>query len=185
MKEYLYSPIRVYTAYESDSGSCLEGELYSQEAVEYQSYIDKAIDESMKINAMENGKLVTKDYNLMHYFDIDYCNGNKDLENSVKEKVINVRPNTSVVNDELYCVMEIEVKESLNKNEINSLKEYFKIVYSDIWGDFFEENGIETDIGYIYVDFQPENNFFIHTKEEFEERINYQLQNDELEIQTE
>lgn len=176
MKEYLYSPVRVYIAYENNSGNYFEDELCSAEAVEYQSDIDEAIDESMKTRVMENGKMVTKDDDLMHYFDVDYCSGNKELENSVKEKVISARPNTSAVNNELYCVMEIEVKEPLNKNEINALKEYFKIVYSDTWGDFFEENGIETDIGYMCVDFRPANKFFIDTTEEFEERLGCQLQ---------
>lgn len=180
MKEYLYTPLKVGISYksykESYDDSYWYDELYSTEAVEYQPLINEAINNYLKIRIIKNDKEIIKDEELMNYFDEYDCEGNKELERSIKEKIISTKLGTVVVNNSLYGVMEMEVKESLATNEINLLKKYFSRQYSDGWGEGFEQRPIETSEGEMYVKFWSSDNFFMDTKEEFEERLGCQLQ---------
>ena len=96
---------------------------------------------------------------LMHYFDRD---------RSVAAKVFSAYPDVSMVGDELYGVMECKVKEPLNEEEIQILKNYLSGQMSDGWGEGFEQHPIHTEDGDLYVSFWNSDKWWeIMTEGEF------------------
>lgn len=185
MKEYLYSPLTVYIEYneEYNPGYDLDywrDEISSEEAADYKSEINERIDKSL----IENGNNV----NLIDYLDKSCCYDNKELENSIKEKVIRSKPTTKIVNNKLYGVMELELTKPLNEDEIEILKEYFAGQYSDGWGEGFEQFPIKINEGNMYVQFWSSDNFYMKTTEEFEKYLSEKFENqiaNELKIEAE
>lgn len=185
MKEYLYSPLTVYIEYneEYNPGYDLDywrDEISSEEAADYKSEINERIDKSL----IENGNNV----NLIDYLYKGNCYDNKEIEDSIKEKVISSKPTTKIVNNKLYGVMELELTKPLNEYEIEILKEYFSGQYSDGWGEGFEQFPIKINEGNMYVQFWSSDNFYMKTTEEFEKYLSEKFENqiaNELKIEAE
>lgn len=185
MKEYLYSPLKVYIEYSEKYNQEYDcdywrDEISPEEAANYKSEIDERINKSL----IEDGNNV----NLINYLDESFCYDNKEIEDAIKEKVIGSKPTTKIVNGKLYGVTELELTKLLNEDEIEIVKDYFSCQYSDGWGEAFEQFPLKINEGNMYVQFWSSDNFYIKTTEEFEEYLNVEFQNqiaNELELKDE
>ena len=179
MKYKFYSPIKGIIDY-SDNCALDYESYFDEEAIEDLDYIsfnylnqrelsfyEEIINISIK-NSLDYKNDEGK--GLMHYFGY----GDDDIE--LLEKVKSAYPKIETIGDNAYGVMECEISEKLNDYDIKKLKKYFGGQYSDGWGEGFEQQGIKTREGTIYLSFWPDN-FYIDTEEEFENRLNEEMEN--------
>ena len=177
MKYKFYSPIKGVLDY-SDNCALDYESYFDEEAIEDLEYIsfdylnqkelsfyEEIINISIK-NSLDYKNDEGK--GLMHYFGYG-----DDME--LLEKVKSAYPKIETIGENAYGVMECEISEKLNDNDIKILKEYFGGQYSDGWGEGFEQQGIKTREGTIYLSFWPDN-FYIDTEEEFETRLNEEVE---------
>lgn len=166
MEMKFYSPIfpkMVYSDCEDyDDVNYWYDDIDSFEATKYEDDISEKIE--MDLSRDPNG--------LIEYLRIPE---NKELENALKEKVINCQPTVVSIDGRLYGVMETEVSAPLTQEEIGALKEYYTGQYSDGWGEGFEQRPIKTEDGDLYVSFWNRNGFYIETEETFAKRIGMPL----------
>ena len=178
MKYKFYSPIKGVIDY-GDNCTLDYESYFDEEAIEDLDYIsfnylnqrelsfyEEIINISIK-NSLDYKNDEGK--GLMHYFGYG-----DDME--LLEKVKSAYPKIETIGENAYGVMECEISEKLNDNDIKILKEYFGGQYSDGWGEGFEQQGIKTREGTIYLSFWPDN-FYIDTEEEFENRLNEEMEN--------
>lgn len=145
-KIYFLSPLeaRVYSETEegdrniSWSGSDLVG---------YQDVIKKKIEEE---------DIYTGSDLMEHY----------DTEDSIKSKVKSLEITIKEVNGELKGCAIGTITESLNDEEIETIKEYLYKQYSDGWGDSFRNQEIIIEEGDMYVNFCNLSNFEIEVQQE-------------------
>lgn len=92
-------------------------------------------------------------------------------EKSVLEKVYSVVPSVTVLDGELMGMYTCHVYGELNDVELEELRDYLIGQSSDGVGEGFEQRGIKTDCGDIYVSFWNDSDeWSLLTEEELEQQ---------------
>lgn len=156
----LYSPLYLeMTYYDNEEYGGMDywsDEVSAEEGARYLDEVSAAIEQCKVRGKEETG--------LMEYFECE----DKNLQESILQKVSYANPTVTVMNNELYGVMEMKLKASLNRQELRELKDYFRGQYSDGWGESFEQREIKTADGELCVSFWRYGyDFYLDTKEEF------------------
>ena len=150
-----YSPLFVKTSEPHSYDMC---DLSSSDALQY-------IDEIL--TAIEKEKLPSEGRKgLMTYFDRD---------EALAKKVHSANPTVDEYKGELWGVMVTEVSGKLTESEIKTLTDYFAGQYSDGWGEGFEQRGIRTADGEIYVSFWDCHGYYIKPEQEFKQDMEHDL----------
>ncbi|WP_242828545.1 hypothetical protein [Enterocloster clostridioformis] len=84
----------------------------------------------------------------------------------LEENIYSMKPTVEVWHGELWGVLEVESHNQLSEREIEAVKEYWKGQESDGWGEGFEQRGIKTPEGELYVSFWNSGDEFFLTTEE-------------------
>lgn len=107
------------------------------------AYYEGSIQEAVEQRSSDDGG------NLMLYFD--------EGENpGVKEKVLSAIPSVAIRDGELMGCTTVQLKEPLDKMEMQDLQDYLKGQFSDGWGEGFEQQEIQTGDGVLFVHFGEE-----------------------------
>jgi len=150
-----YSPLFIKVCPQGCYDMC---DLSSTDAVQY-------IEEIMA--AIEKEKLNSEDRKgLMSYFDRD---------DVLTKKVHSANPTVEEYKGELWGVMVAEVSGRLTESELKTLTDYFTGQYSDGWGEGFEQHGIRTADGEIYVSFWDCYGYYIKPEQEFKQDMDQKL----------
>jgi hypothetical protein len=91
---------------------------------------------------------------------MDYWRGS----DSVKQKVVSLKPYVEFINGELMGVCDMVCKAGLMPHELAEIKGYLRGQYSDGWGEGFEQRLIKTPDGELYISFWNSDNFTLHTE---------------------
>lgn len=150
-----YSPLFVKTSEPHSYDMC---DLSSSDAVQYMDEILAAIEKEKLPSEGRRG--------LMTYFDRD---------EALVQKVLSANPTVEEYRGELWGVMVTEVSGKLTESEIKTLTDYFTGQYSDGWGEGFEQRGIRTADGEIYVSFWDCHGFYIRPEQEFKQEMEQEL----------
>lgn len=89
----------------------------------------------------------------------------EDENQRLNENVISIFPSVEVVNGELKGIIKCEVNVEIQQRDINELKERITGQMSDGWGEGFEQHGISTPDGDIYVSFWNYENWSLDEME--------------------
>lgn len=150
-----YSPLFIKTSEPHSYDMC---DLSSSDAVQY-------IDEILAV--IEKEKLPSEGRKgLMTYFDRDEV---------LVQKVHSANPTVEEYKGELCGVMVTEVRDKLTESEIKTLTDYFTGQYSDGWGEGFEQRGIRTADGEIYVSFWDCHGYYIKPEQEFKQDMEHAI----------
>lgn len=84
----------------------------------------------------------------------------------LEENIYSMKPTVEVWHGELWGVLEVESHNQLSEREIEAVKEYWEGQESDGWGEGFEQRGIKTPEGELYVSFWNSGDEFFLTTEE-------------------
>lgn len=152
----LYCPLVVCAdpnselGYEYDANGENEPHEISNKAARYfETYVSEALDRSMTEETPRG---------LMDYFD-----GSAE----VNEKVYSMRPAVEVRNDELMGVCILKTKAPLTAAELNEVREAAIGQFADGWGEGFEQHGIKTPLGDLYVSFwNSDKSYALRTEQE-------------------
>ncbi|SHK53995.1 hypothetical protein [Hespellia stercorisuis] len=134
-----FSPdeISEHEEYDTDYGEPLTGADLAQ----YEDAITEAID--IRNGIGEEGQVC----NLM-----DYCNEHPDLQAKVESAIVSVKQAEGI----LYGCTTLQLRESLEGDDLERLCDYITGQYSDGWGEGFEQQDIKVDGGTLNVHFwQP------------------------------
>lgn len=94
---------------------------------------------------------------------MDYYNGSME----VNDKVYSMYPAVEVKNGELMGVCILKTKAPLTPSELNEIREEAIGQFSDGWGEGFEQHGIKTPLGDLYVSFwNSDKSYALRTEQE-------------------
>ena len=94
---------------------------------------------------------------------MDYHNGSTE----VNDKVYSMYPAVEVKNGELMGVCVLQIKAPLTAAELNEVREEAIGQFADGWGEGFEQHGIKTPLGDIYVSFwNSDKSYALRTEQE-------------------
>lgn len=156
----LYSPITGHLM--EDDQDDFDAAYYDYEGTPLSQHEMAAFEEVVRY-AVEQEKLPDKaERGLMEYYWGEPA--------SLNEKVISAFVDVEKHQHALYGVLKCTLKEPLNQEEIDRLKEYATGQYSDGWGESLEQHGQKTDWGDLYIHFwNSSDDFFIITAHDFME----------------
>jgi hypothetical protein len=164
--ETLYSPLLFCMEYDEvrDSGGYhnkhWRDDLPQYEALDYRFDIEEQIEyENSSLDAYRG---------MMEYY--RYHDDNSDVDG----KVFSLVPRVEKVGDKLYMAAELKLTAPLTDDETAQLKEWWHGQLSDGYGEGLEQHEIEINgVGKLYiVPWSSDDDFFIATSAEFDERMN-------------
>ena len=124
-------------------------EITNRAARYFETQVSEAIDRSMSGETLRG---------LMDYF---------DGSDAVNDKVYSMHPAVEVKGGELVGVCVLRIKGSLSLSELNEVREEAIGQFSDGWGEGFEQRGIKTPRGDLYVSFwNSDKDYSLRTEQE-------------------
>ena len=155
---YFWCPLKGYMAIDDfEDAECNNLTIYEHE-INYAAMEEDAYDST----------------NLAEYFD-----GSNSATAKLDEIQFRVQSIQNTPGGTLYGRICVQTEGALTPEEIEEVREYIIGQCSDGWGEGFEQRGIKTKNGNLYVHFwHPGDDYFMLTTEEFERRI-YGDRNDE------
>lgn len=94
-----------------------------------------------------------------------------EINRNLYKKIVNIQASTEKYNCDLYLATEVIIKEKLDNQEIDTLKDCISEKYTS-FKDEFEVNAYDyKEVEQISIDFNNNGNFFINTEEEFKNYI--------------
>jgi len=164
MTERLYSPL-FCSIYDKDEAESNDGGDYENTPISQQTavYHEDAIHEAI----LRERRSDEEPRGLMTYY---HFHGETD--DPVDSKVRSLYVDVEAYEGKLWGVATLELTEPLTPMELTTLKDYLTGQYSDGFGEGFEQRGIKTDFGELYVSlWSSEDEFFIDTEREFMQRL--------------
>ena len=93
------------------------------------------------------------------------------MERTINNKMLSAMPSVEEINGNMYGVTNLVVREPLAPVELSALKDYIASQMSDGFGNSFQEREIKTQDGGLYISFWSDDNYFIDTQQELNQRL--------------
>ncbi len=167
----LYSPLKV-TAFlvEEDEYGYRETSNYSEEVSNPKEYFELIKGAIIEYNEPEYWDNEFNARGIIAYFYDEQDEVSKTIDNKIESAWIDVTRVKTKNGIELYGICDLQIKEDLNDEELEKIKDYLTGQYSDGYGEGFEQQDIKIS-RYEYADeinvhFWNDSKFYIKTEKE-------------------